>query len=855
MNDQTSTARWMRWGSWADLVRSEAADRRQERAELLEAEATRPELLAYLEEALKTETNEGVVTALLISLSSHTKTDPRALIDAFGRVYSTAERAIQDGLWRVARNSEVFMRRGPELERAFEASPDEAEQALILRMLGVLIESKEKFAICNRLLDGKPARAARELLEVWNRALREEKNANPAKASTIERVARERLLSALPFLPPGGRAYAIALLGRELFHEDALRSIEAALRDPDTPVRHAAIGWLSRFPAGEAARIAWDLLAVEPDQDLLWELASFLRVEQGADDAAIARALAQNPNRRAFAAVVHEKLRQGKGRRQRHGDWLTWADLLRRLWPGLPPECRDAIEEWPRIHQDQDPRLEWWSEIRARLSAADPATAALVGSALARPFHETIGAYDFEAVTGLRRRHPVTFKTLPLLRFGFLASASTRDGRRVTEIIDERHALTLDDALLAAERAFDERRDELAKVNHEVNELARELGRDLTSMMRARDFTLRDHPWDLGSHAERFRDLAHRHGELSTILDLYGHSSRFSILRRATEHLLPLLREAGCSFRGLPGPDGVLGEYSPLQQGITLFGPMIELAAADLESRVGPEAKNVPALLRTAVEIHALAHAHVHLSEDASGRIWEEPGRSSREYHEALAQLYTRHLVSRIAEPGLVKVLEEIERWLPEAYSAADLLERLDREEVRAYVIRRRLRPPKRTIEDVVAAVLDALPGYVSMIQGLMTPESSEDLHRSAGGAIAALEESLSDARRFTQAVEAFFGVIEGLPQANASIAPFVRGGWPDAEDLVWLCFEALTGGGGSAREPIRFAPSNASGPVDISSFSGLRHLRPKLRICRERLRALSRDFSSEQARSGSNEG
>jgi hypothetical protein len=486
------------------------------------------------------------------------------------------------------------------------------------------------------------------------------------------------------------------------------------------------------------------------------------------------------------------------------------------------------MEEW-----------DWLAErMVRRLGGLPPPLVSLAMSYVTRPLPEVIGAYDFESVTGLRRRAPVRIRTSPLLRFGYLVTASTRSGEPLTRALEWRRGL---EGLVALEQQFDDARDELASVRSEFDALAAELGPQVADAVLRQEGPegvsgLRGR---MAEAASRYKELEWRYRALVGQVEIEGDGSRFYELRAATHQMLPRLLEVGCNFGGLAAPDGVFGEYSPTDRYITLFEPMIDLAAAEVQRQLGSTAQNVPALLRTIIEIHEFAHAHIHLGEDASGRAWQSPGAATRAYHEALAQHYTRRVVRATNEPGLATVLGVLEEWLPVEYRLADFLDRIEPEEIRAYLVRRREAAPRRTLAEVLDTIAAGLPGYLLLLQPLLPAPSWNRLRDATMERIDRLEATLLDPVRMPDAVELFIAQVGELPQAAGALGAFVQGGWPDAEELRWLIFQAMVAGDAVGEKPLRFFRPEVVAAAVVRSQSTLDALRPTLRTTRRRLARL----------------
>jgi hypothetical protein len=286
----------------------------------------------------------------------------------------------------------------------------------------------------------------------------------------------------------------------------------------------------------------------------------------------------------------------------------------------------------------------------------------------------------------------------------------------------------------------------------------------------------------------------------------------------------------------MPAPDGVLGEYQIADRSITLFSPMIELAAADAASVLQRPVSDVVPLMRTLVEVHELAHAHVHLGRDADDRIWAAPEQATHGFHEALAQVYTRRIVRKLEPPELWNVLRVMEDWLPIEYHYADLLAVAGPEDLRSYVVERRSRPPARTLAAVAAGILRGLPGYVLLLQDQLPGGAlGASTARALADTLARADRALDTPQEASAVLDVLLRRLEELPQAKAILGAFVPGGWPSAKERRWLLFEASVAGEPVGKKPLRFIrKEDIVRAVDASKSAQEIGLRPALRVCKK---------------------
>lgn len=568
----------------------------------------------------------------------------------------------------------------------------------------------------------------------------------------------------------------------------------------------------------------------------------------GLDPGALISLAAQNPNVDATARTI-------LGYDGRHWSALTLA------WPSLLPALRDALERRWRTDADEhgtpDSLREWFYALHRAHDDSPLAAAAL--SWVTRPLRDVLGACDFEAVSGLRREDSVEFRAIKLLRFAYLAVARDRRGMPLADRL-RRSDVNLEQ-LIAEEAQYDRARDELAQVRRRLDEVAARLGSEVLAEVR-RAAGREDEP-----NARRLRDrfvdedeaianLVQEFERLSRDVDLHADNGRFYRLFHASDRLLPMLRDAGCSFAGIRGPDGILGEYQPVDRSVTLFTPMIDLAAVEVADHLGRPQDEVAPLVRTVVEVHELAHAHLHLGRDARGSIWETSGEGSVAHHEAVAQCYTRRLVSGMEVEGLRDVLAVLEGWLPPEYRFADLLSPIDSEDLRAWVVTSRRSRPVAELEGVVLTVSQALPGYLRLLASQMPGGMFRVITEELDTALAHLEY-----RQWSDAAVDLLSTIARLPHVPSLLGPFLPGGWPTPAQLRWLHFEARIAGPSVGDRPLRFLTDrdHASGastrPVaqagELPSLRACESTLTMLRAEAERMAAGEGRFGGEHGSAG----
>jgi hypothetical protein len=185
--------------------------------------------------------------------------------------------------------------------------------------------------------------------------------------------------------------------------------------------------------------------------------------------------------------------------------------------------------------------------------------------------------------------------------------------------------------------------------------------------------------------------------------------------------------------------------------------------------------------------------------------------------------------------PDLLDTLSVVDRWLPAEYRGADIVEAVSAEELRAYVVARRENGAARTLADLAAIVLHAMPGYVRMVRSRLEGKQLGLLRAplEAFTAAAAAAES-AQGHAAAAALARLLEHAAALPHGPTLFGPIIPGGWPSPQDLRWLEFEAVTKGApvGDARLRI-IRRADFSAAVAESQSSAVLALVPALRESR----------------------
>jgi hypothetical protein len=678
-------------------------------------------------------------------------------------------------------------------------STDEQRALLSLLQSRAHYDDTRLLRIATSWLANERRSLTKEDIEVWRDTLVSACKKDERGATRIRAEAAEILLKALPRLGDlEACALAIEILGSDLRTDESDRVLMESLHRAEPEVRRAALSGVAATSVGssEVRRI----LASDADDSVLGAAWDALQ-KAGDDPVTLLLELARNPHLKAATDVVRGRVL--------HSENLS---MLRRAWPALAAPFRSELEsrwrhdgEWMERRFHHPMWRELWHDLLHRGRPDGVASAAAI-SWVTRPLHDVLGVYDFDTITGLRRDDPVEIRTERVFRFGFLADAESGDGAPLRDVLTRRREFDLDD-LAELEVRYDQERDDVARLARQINELATQLGDEVLAVVR-RWTLLGERPRfeklgeQLGPAGERLAHLLKEHVQRQQQLAGQGEGP-FWGLHQASRHLAEFLPRVGCRFDGLVAPDGVLGEYNCEDRSVTLFGPMIELAAGDAARSLGRPVDEIAPLARTIVELHELAHAHVHLGRDASRGLWGQPEDATAAFHEGLAQSYTRRIVAEMNEPRLREVLGAMEAWLPPEYRFADLLDDVDAERLRSWFVSRRHVQPARTLDDVVGSLLKAVPGYLRIVESTL---GRQPLSATVARLRAALKAAIdANSHERPASLDALLSVLAEQPNAAPILGAFLVGGWPSDDDRRWLLHEARIAGTPVGKRPLRF--------------------------------------------------
>lgn len=347
---------------------------------------------------------------------------------------------------------------------------------------------------------------------------------------------------------------------------------------------------------------------------------------------------------------------------------------------------------------------------------------------------------SIEDLTALRMDDIVRYEEINVLRFAALMElATTRNGTPIEQVINEANALEgTARRLLEQEAEFDRLREEIAILRGRLRQLVEEELRLLGEVEGDEG----------GRSLQEVQAEIRRVGEdieaLDRQLDGQGEGP-LATLRRATERLLPVLRDRGVVFRRLV-VEGVLGEYDFVEHKVTLYPPMIELAARDLQPTVSSirSVEELVDALTTVVDIHETAHANLHLGKDSDGKQWMDPRKGSIALHEGLAQFYTLTLIKRLEDKKLEEAFRALSEKQPEEYKLWSILEPCSLEDVRQFVLAHRNEQHLTTIFEVTIEAVEVVAAEREKLRQSMGEDAWQAFIEQLDHAVSLLEKAES---------------------------------------------------------------------------------------------------------------
>jgi hypothetical protein len=475
-----------------------------------------------------------------------------------------------------------------------------------------------------------------------------------------------------------------ALAQMDALDDNVFRVLKDRISDSKPLVRRGVIRGLAKFQprAREVVSLLKERLATDENPYVIRDMIKGLH-QAGMTIEQMSRILARNPH---FPKWSH---------REWHDLWNSSGIVrqvvehtLRQRWWRLPADFRRSFgPPWflgePWHHHCPECEMMWHHFVRllerggGRRQEAEWLIASM-GRWWGSPrWH--FARHDFEQLMSLRVEQNVIYEEQNVLRFRYLdAFATDRQGRPISEQAPKDWG-----ELLSTEAEFDRVRDEISDLKRQQEDIIREAERQREGRALEPGEPL---PQNLQG---RWNEIAERLRRLEGDVEP-GEFQRLSRpLEEATEKLLPHLRQRGVRFKFVE-IEGVLGEYNFYERKVTLYPPMIELAAEELSTQLHRSRQEVYDDLYTITEMHETAHATTHLGIDSNGRLWEQPEQGASDLHELLAQFYTIQLIRRMKDNRLEQVFLKLNERQPERYRYWQVLKDVPLEMVRDFLTGKR---------------------------------------------------------------------------------------------------------------------------------------------------------------------
>ncbi|MEM2592603.1 MAG: HEAT repeat domain-containing protein [Thermofilaceae archaeon] len=469
--------------------------------------------------------------------------------------------------------------------------------------------------------------------------------------------------------------------------------------------------------------------------------------------------------------------------------------VLRHIWWHLSQSERQALEgyfndEW--LHRwFSHPPFEIYERFHALIRQARSEEEALARLLQAIGFppslHTFFNLTSMEDLTALRMDEFVAYEEVNVLRFAALMElATTRDGESIEQVINEvSEGHKAAGRLLEQEAECDRLREEIAIRRGRLRELLEEEARLLGEVEREEQGRL------LERVQAEIRSTSEEIESLNRQLDGQGEGP-LPMLQRETERLLPVLRERGVTFKRLV-VEGVLGEYDFVEHKVTLYPPMIELAARDLlgDRLICGDVEELTAMLSTVVDMHETAHANLHLGEDSDGGQWANLTQGSVALHEGLAQFYTLALIKRVGDRQLEEAFKALSTKQPEEYNLWQVLEPCSLESVRGFVLTQRSERRLKTIFEVTAEAMQIVAVNCQWLQQRAGDEAWQAFVDQLEHIVPELQDAQSPLQ-LASACDQLLTACASFPAVKRLLDAILVGGFPSKEERCLLQMAAI---------------------------------------------------------------
>lgn len=409
---------------------------------------------------------------------------------------------------------------------------------------------------------------------------------------------------------------------------------------------------------------------------------------------------------------------------------------------------------------------------------------------------------DFGPLTGLALDGSPAFEYDDNLRFQYLADYGRAKGDTpFLYFIKDATAGEVDvERLVELERERDDYRDKVSLLRSELEAWRRETG-----------WTGEKEVLDLGRQLE---------GEIRET-EQFVNGERFDALRRASEELTPKLTSAEVTFERWE-PEGLLGEYHPLDRTATIYTGMIHVLAASPAMHGAGSFDEVERALLDIAEIHEAVHGHLIHATTCDRESWQCYKDSSYRLHEALATAYTRRFIEGLQPDGVIsRVLDALEPLLPAEYQAARLLADLSGEDLRSLLIAARDSLLSSALAETTRDVLRVVNSKAGVLAELLGKEAYEKLTWSVGDLSEKLQVAETPESPADACAELFSLFEEEVPSAISLVETLGGFDWPDENTLTLWRVAALCQGPPVGASSLRLRLDWIGEGPGFSAFAG----------------------------------
>jgi hypothetical protein len=420
----------------------------------------------------------------------------------------------------------------------------------------------------------------------------------------------------------------------------------------------------------------------------------------------------------------------------------------------------------------------------------------------------------FGPLTGSTLVQPLRFEYLDVLRFQYLFEFGRTEREKPLDSLIAEFADMTRERLLAFERDQDALRDQLARLRGELEARLEELAR----VRGMEEDSYRGREYEEPAEVQRLR------GEIRGVEGAIR-GERFDALRQASAQVIPKLVEEGVRFARWE-PEGILGEFQPLDRTATIYTAMVRLAAGSPSLRRLGSGDQLEQALRRLAEIHEAAHGHLILAEGCDRSNWQGYDRAPYRLHEALATAYTRRYVQRFGDdPMLLRVLDALEAQLPAEYRGAGRLANVSGESLRRFFLAAAVSPPEPSLLALTGRIFVALQSAAGPLALRLGPEDFARLRQVVSAWVAQMRAAADPAELVDTCVQLFHVLAAGFAEVLPLLAAVGDFDWPGEDDLAFASLVELCQGPPVGRGCLRLRLDWIKRDAGLAALAGLQDL------------------------------